>query len=439
MADKNKLGKETSKQVPSQTPKQTHSKTAGIHKGHVHAETSAKHYGFSPFTTISVEKQDLAKAKNFKDSKKNPFKDKDSVLNFDELLEEKIAITRAHIEKQMAELPQPAMIYFSGPLDGNPHADKKNKMHTFNVDILGNAKSIADAIVIETAYVTLKEHLEDDDAELLIEINSIGDKDSFARFVRELTQFTKKHMASLPTDCRNAVKKDPFALYGCEEEACRALKEEAPKPMSYLSEISRDHFREVLEYVESLSLPYVINHSLVGSRHHSSGTIFQIVKITKKKTGKKDDEAILHPEKREVLAIGERYNTVSKKAWGKKEIPAVGATLVIDDSAARHIKGSKHENDPIRFYFIQLGYDAKLKSLSIIEMLRQADIHIHQSLSRDKITSQLAAAEKMNVPYILILGQKETIENSVTVRHMQTRVQETISLDALVTYLKKLP
>ncbi len=407
-----------------------HKKEHPIHKQHAQAEATAKHYGFHPFSGMKVEKQDLSKVKNFKDSKKNSFNDKDSILSFDNLLEEKIAIMREYVEKKMNDLHQPPMIAFSGPLAGNPHFDGK-KFKTFNIDILSNAKSIADAIVIETAYVILKEHLIDEGDELLIEINSIGDKDSFARFSREFVNFCKKHLTDIPTQWKTAFKKDPFSLFSCKEESCLMLQEEAPKPMSFLTEQSRDHFKEVLEYVESLSLPYVINHSLIGSKHYSSGTIFQIVKISKPQKGK---------EKREVLAIGERYNSVSRKAWGKKEVPAIGATIIIDEKAAKNMKAPVKisKEDEAKFYFIQLGYDAKLKSLSIIEMLRIANIPIHQSLSRDKITSQLAAAEKMNVPYILILGQKEAIEESVTVRHMLTRVQETIKIIELVQYLKKL-
>ncbi len=395
-----------------------------ISKNHTKAEAMAKHYGFHPYHSISIEKQDIAKVKNFKDSKKLSISDKNAALNFDDLLEEKIAVMRLYLEKKMSEMHQPPMIFYSGPVQGDPHHGAKNK--TFNMDIIGNPKSIADAIIIETAYVILKEHMPDDESELLIELNSIGDKDSFARFSREFALFCRKHLPDLPVAWRQSLKKDPFSLYSCDEELCSSLIDESPKPMTYLSEQSRDHFKEVLEYVESLSLPYTINHSLIGSKHYSSGTIFRIVKINK--NGKK-----------EVLAIGERYNTVSRKAWGKKEIPAIGAAIFIDEKASKNAKMPAKQPKEARFYFIQLGYDAKLKSLSIIEMLRVANIAVHQSLSRDKITSQLAAAEKMAVPYILILGQKEAIEESVTVRHMNTRVQETVKIIELVTYLKKLP
>ena len=396
-----------------------------IYKTHKIAESSARHYGFVPFSGLEIKKEDIVKAKSFKVGTKRSNKDEvASSLKFENFLEEYIAVTRAYTNKEMSELVQPPMICYSGPLHNNPHFDK-NKDHIFSLHVIGNAKSIADAMIIETAYVILKDHV--DKGELLIEINSLGDKDCFTKFTKEYTTYFKKNIGELTTACRQAFKKDPMSTVTCDHENCLAIQESAPKPISYLTEEARDHFREVLEYIESLNLPYIINHNLIGSGLYAGGTVFQITAFTVK--GKLD--------KKEILAIGERYNSVSKKAWGKKDVPAIGAHILVEADPARKVPKMIAVED-IKFYFIHLGYDAKLKSLSILEMLRVAKIPVHQALSRDKITSQIAAAEKLEVPYILILGQKEAIENSVTVRHMNNRVQETVKVEDLIEYLKKL-
>lgn len=400
-------------------------KLEAIHPTHQKAEATAHHYGFCKFAGLHVEKQDISKVKNFRDSKiKDSLMGKNDLLNFEGFLEEKIAIMRYYIDKKMADLSQPPMICYSGPLPGNPHVKKNNREHIFNLDIIGNSKSIADAIIIETSYVILQEHYPDMD--LSIEINSIGDKDSLARFSREFIAYYKKHLNELPVPCRTIFKKNPFDVLGCTHDECLALQDEAPKAMSYLTEPSRVHFREVLEYIESLSLPYIINHALVGSQNYCSGIIFRIVGSPKKDKSKCPI----------VLGLGERYNTVSRKAWAKKEIAAIGAALMVKDD--KPVKVSKKKEEAPKFYFIQLGYEAKLKSLTIIEMLRQAKIPVLQALSRDKMTTQLGAAEKLNVPYILLLGQKEAIEDAVTVRNMSNRSQETVPIKDLVAYLKKL-
>jgi len=91
-----------------------------------------------------------------------------------------------------------------------------------------------------------------------------------------------------------------------------------------------------------------------------------------------------------------------------------------------------------KIYFVQLGFDAKLKSLNIIEMLRKAKVPVLQALSKDSLGTQLSIAEKTGIPYVIIFGQKEAIESSVIVRDMNTRSQETVKIDKLLEYLKKL-
>ena len=418
---------------PKSTPKKAHKSPKQGSKQSpcvTHASRTATHFGFVEYKNLEVEKQDIAKAKNFKDSliaKKSILET--SALDFEGYLEEKIAIIRHYIEKKMLELNQPPMIFYEGPIAGNPHIKKREK--TFNIDIIGNGKSISDAIIIETTCAILKDL--NPDASLLVEINSIGDKDSFNRFSREFVNFYKKHLNDLPAEERQTFKKNPLDLLASTHEACIQLNAEAPHPMNYLSEESREQFREVLEYIESLNIAYSINHCLIGNGSFCSGTIFRVMNII-------DTE---ENEERVVCAIGERYNIVARKAWGKKEVPAIGASIILEDKTE---KGILKESKPVkaakpndtRFFFIQLGYDARLKSLAIIDMLRGENIHVHQSLSRDKISAQLAAAEKIAAHYLLIVGQKEAIDNSVTIRHMDTLVQETVEIASLINYLKKL-
>ena len=91
-----------------------------------------------------------------------------------------------------------------------------------------------------------------------------------------------------------------------------------------------------------------------------------------------------------------------------------------------------------KIYFVQLGPEAKLKSLNVIEILRKAHVPIAQSLSKYSLGSQLATAEKMGVPYVLIFGLKEALSDSVIVRDMSNRSQDTIKLSKLLDYLKEI-
>ena len=44
----------------------------------------------------------------------------------------------------------------------------------------------------------------------------------------------------------------------------------------------------------------------------------------------------------------------------------------------------------------------------------------------------------MEGPYVIIFGQKEAMDNTVIVRDMKTRSQDTVKIDALSDYIKHL-
>ena len=79
-----------------------------------------------------------------------------------------------------------------------------------------------------------------------------------------------------------------------------------------------------------------------------------------------------------------------------------------------------------------------MKSLSVIEILRRSKVPIAHSLSKDSLSTQLGIAEKTNIPYAMILGQKEVIDNTVIIRDMRTHSQDVVDLTKLAEHLKSL-
>ncbi len=171
-----------------------------------------------------------------------------------------------------------------------------------------------------------------------------------------------------------------------------------------------------------------MNKNLVRGLSYYTRTVFEVIE-----QGGAEDGSPL------TLAAGGRYDYLGKQLGSKKDVPAVGISMGVDRIVASswYKKLSPRILKKPKVYFIQLGADAKLKSLNVIEILRKAHIPMAQSLSKDNLGAQLAIAEKVQVPYALIFGQKEALENSVIVRDMSNRSQETVKLDKLIEYLKE--
>ena len=409
------------------------------------AQEIAVYYGFKPIETPILEKIEVFTASvgigtDIVDKEMYTLKTKGG----DHLAmrpEGTAGIMRSYLEHGMQSLPQPVMLYSYGPYfrHENPQRGRFRQFHQFSLEVLGTEKSIADAIVIRTSMTILNEAGFE---KLVIEINSIGDKECRPSYLRELTDYYKKHINLVCANCKDRLKLNPLRLLDCKNPKCLAIKEGAPDPMSFLCHDCKTHFKEVLEHLEEMKLPYRINKNLVRGLSYYTKTVFEISEATEGDvSGVSIDGIMVAPEEAPLaLASGGRYDYLAKSLGGKKDVPSVGSSIGVDRiiMSPRHKKLTPRILKKPKVYFIQLGLEAKLKSLNIIEILRKARVPIMQSLSKDSLAGQLGAAENLAIPYVIIFGQKEALEGTAIVRNMETRSQESVKIANLADYIKKI-
>ena len=165
---------------------------------------TALYYGFSFVETPIIGSRDSSAVKGMKDSGTNG----NSLSSMFPQPEEKAAILRQYLEKNMQSLAQPVMLFYEGEVSRDMHHFRPTKERIIHLDILGTTRSIAEAMIIQTAHAILKEY---GFKNVSLQVNSIGDKDSIARFTRELTAYYRRNIEELPAPCRQALKKSVFA------------------------------------------------------------------------------------------------------------------------------------------------------------------------------------------------------------------------------------
>ncbi len=394
------------------------------------AQEVAVYYGFTPIETPILEHEEtftsaVGVGTDIVDKEMYTLKTKGG----DHLAmrpEHTAGLMRSYIEHGMNSMPQPVLLYHSGPVfrHDKPQKGRYRQFYQFDVDALGNEKSVVDALVIKTIYTILEEAGAKD---LVVTINSIGDKDSRPPYLRELVNYYKKHLKDLPEIDQERLKTNPMRILDSKDPKTQEINVGAPDPMNFLSASGKKHFKEVLEYLDEMGIAYQIDKTLVRGLSYYTHTVFEIIETAEDGTSM-------------TIAGGGRYDYLAKMLGSKKDIPAMGGSIGMDriierpwfkNLAPRIMKKPK-------VYFIQVGFEAKLKSLNVIEILRKAHVPMVQSLSKDSLGAQLAVAEKSGAPYVIIFGQMEAVQNNVIVRDMETRSQETVPLAELGTYIKHL-
>jgi len=335
------------------------------------------------------------------------------------------SIVRAYIEHGMFNLPQPVKLWYFGPCFRyeHPQAGRFRQFWQFGFEVLGEESPVIDTQVIQIFYNILREiRLK----KLIIEINSIGDNQCRPYYKKLLVSYFKSREMALCADCRRRLRENPLRILDCKEEKCQRIISQAPQMIDHLCESCHSHFKEVLEFLDEIGLPYHLNPYLVRGLDYYTKTVFEIYEES--------------PEGRALgaLAGGGRYDALTKLLGGK-DTPGCGGAggieRIINLMKTRQLR-LKKEREP-EIFLAQLGNLGKRKSLRLLEDFRKAKIQIAESFGRDSLKAQLARADKLGVKHTLILGQQEALEGTIIVRDMASGKQETIKIEKVVREMKR--
>jgi histidyl-tRNA synthetase len=143
------------------------------------------------------------------------------------------------------------------------------------------------------------------------------------------------------------------------------------------------------------------------------------------------------PELDKALAGGGRYDKLIE-LFGGEPTPAVGIAHGID----RIMLAMQKQNAKIelskekRVIVIPTKEELKAEALKIAHMLRTADIPVEVEVMGRKISKALEDADRRNVDYAVIVGERELKEGAVVLRDLMKREQSSLKIEKLVGTIK---
>jgi histidyl-tRNA synthetase len=133
---------------------------------------------------------------------------------------------------------------------------------------------------------------------------------------------------------------------------------------------------------------------------------------------------------------GGRYDDLTG-LFGVPNIPGVGISFGLDRiydvmETLQLFPADVHAGTEILFF--NLGEKESRKAMELMNALRVAGHScelFHENLKMDK---QFKYAEKKNIPFVVIIGEKELAEGTCNIKNLKTGKQETIKSDELINY-----
>lgn len=331
---------------------------------------------------------------------------------------------RAYIQHGMNVLPKPIKLFSVGPVYryDRPQEGRYREFYQVNYDVFGEQDAILDAQVIQVAARVVQSL---GIKSVQIQVNSIGCAACRKEYRELLINYLESKKQKLCQDCKNRLENNPLRVLDCKEDKCSQVAATAPQSVDHLCDECRVHFKSLLEYLDELELPYVINPQLVRGLDYYTKTVFEIWSA--------DEEG-----RKSALGGGGRYDGLIKLLGGEAT-PAIGFGLGVERLIIemKRVQAKPYRAPKPRVFLAQLGDLAKKKSLKLFSELEKSGILVAESFGRGSLKSQLRVADRLGVELTLILGQKEALDKTAIIKNMITGVQEIVSMDKLIDLVKR--
>ena len=318
-------------------------------------------------------------------------------------------VCRAYLEHGMHNLPQPVRMYYFCPVFRyeRPQAGRFRQHHQFGVEVLGDADPSVDAEVIEVAWELM---IGLGLSEINLLINSVGDSQCRPAYVAKLKKYYSRHQASLCPDCKARLERNPLRLLDCKVAACHALGNDAPRSAENLCEECSEHWAKLMSYLDTMQLPYQIDHRLVRGLDYYTRTVFEVQPV--------DGGG------QSTICGGGRYDGLIAELGGR-ETPGIGFATGLE-RLTLNLKRSEVQVPDIpspKYLVANVGDSARNAALELSVSLRRAGVGAILSSGSRGLRGQMRQANALEIPYALILGDDEIEKGEVVVRDMESSVQ----------------
>jgi histidyl-tRNA synthetase len=165
----------------------------------------------------------------------------------------------------------------------------------------------------------------------------------------------------------------------------------------------------------------VIDLTLARGLNYYTGIIFE-VKAEKIQIGS--------------IGGGGRYDDLTG-LFGVPNIPGVGISFGVDRiydvmEELNLFPANVHIGTQVLFFY--LGEKESKAAFELMQQLRNKGIRCELYHEQAKFDKQFKYAEKKNIPFIIIIGDKELKENTCTMKNLATGQQQTVAASELINY-----
>ncbi len=398
-------------------------------------------YGFLPIDTPIIEKSEVLLAKGGGETEKQVYRIESKSTDMSMRFDLTVPLAR-YVSQYYSKLEFPFKRYHIGKVYRGER-NQKGRFREFyqcDIDIVGNGSLsiINDAEIPALIYSTFKELGFD---AFTIYINnrkmlkgffdslSIEDSTEILRTIDKIEKIgiegVKKELQSYGLTNQIIDKINDFInISGSNDEIIEALRE-----LNLRNEMFNEGLDEldtVVKYIRLFGVPdinYRIKLSIVRGLDYYTGTVYETFL---------DDYPSLGS-----ICSGGRYDDLATH-YTKQKLPGVGMSIGLTRLFYQLREAniiSARDSSLTKVLIIPMdGYIEK--SIEVANYLRNKEIYTQVYLESAKLGKKFNYADKLNIPYVIVVGEEEFKTNRYSLRDMKTGIQKSLSIEEIIDSLK---
>ena len=399
-------------------------------------------FGFLPLDTPIIESSEVLLAKAGGETEKQIYRfnkgDSDLSLRFD------LTVPLAkYVTEYYPNLTFPFRRYQIGKVYRGEKAQRGRyrEFYQCDIDIIGENELslINDAEMPSVIYNTFKE-LGFDDFTISINnrkiLNGLFEylelKDNSVDILRIIDKIDKIGKENVVKEIQelgiNQEKIDTImnfiSITGDIEQTISSLRN--LKISNELFEIGVNELEEVAKNINLFGVPfenYKIDLTIARGLDYYTGTVYETFLNKYRQLGS--------------VCSGGRYDNLSEYYTDKK-MPGVGISIGLTRLFFQLTDNKIIEagNRAISKVMIVSMVDDFSKSIEVATKLRENGINTQVYTDKTKIKNQFKYANKLNIPYVIIIGEDEVRDNTVSLKNMETGEQVVMNIDEVIEKIR---
>jgi histidyl-tRNA synthetase len=310
----------------------------------------------------------------------------------------------------------PQKVFYAGPMFRyeRPQKGRYRQFHQIGLELIGPAEPLADAEVIACGWSILQAL--DVATDTVLELNTLGDKESRQAYRDALVRYFTGHKANLSEDSLSRLERNPMRILDSKNEADRAIVADAPTIGSYLTDTARGFYDRLREHLSRFQVPFRENPRIVRGLDYYGHTAFEFVTSRLGAQG--------------TVMAGGRYDGLVAEMGGPAT-PAVGWAAGIE-RLSMLMQAAPPPPSPV--VVVPIGDAAETTAIEVLQSLRTAGIRAEMAY-RGNLRRRMERANRIGARAAVILGDDDVAKGQAQVKDLATGSQEAIPFSQLPSRL----